>query len=84
MGRIERNITPGYIDYFIEEGLLKTYCASMSFGYADFKKQMEKTFRVKYGQKDMLAKTRGPQMRANVIKIRRRDEADIEDDLPLE
>lgn len=84
MGRIERNITPGYIDYFIEEGLLKTYCASMSFGYADFKKQMEKTFRVRYGQKDMLAKTRGPQMRANVIKIRRRDEADIEDDLPLE
>ena len=84
MGRIERNITPGYIDYFIEEGLLKTYCSSMSFGYADFKKQMEKTFTVKYGQKDMLAKTRGPQMRANVIKIRRRDEPDIEDDLPVE
>lgn len=84
MGRIERNITPGYIDYFIEEGLLKTYCASMSFGYADFKKQMEKTFTVKYGQRDMLAKTKGPQMRANVIKIRRKDEPETEDTLPVE
>ena len=75
MGRVERYMTPGMIDYYIEEQLLKTYCASMSFGYADFKKQMEKIYEVQYSKKDLLSKTKGPQMRVNVIKIRRREES---------
>jgi hypothetical protein len=37
--------------------------------YDDFKKQMEKMFRVKYSKKDMLGKTNGPSMRVNAMHI---------------
>ena len=70
-GRVERGVTPGYIDFFIEEQLLKAYCSGMSFGYSDFRKQLEKLYRVNYVKKDMLSKTKGPQMRVNTIKISR-------------
>ena len=79
-GRVERNITPGYVNFFIEEGLLKSYCSSMSFGYADFRKQMEKLHRVEYVKKDMLSKTKGPQMRVNAIKISRPESPLLEPD----
>ena len=51
--------------------MLKAYCSSMSFGYADFRKQLEKRYRVDYIKKDMLSKTKGPQMRVNTMKISR-------------
>jgi hypothetical protein len=41
----------------------------MSFGYADFKKQIERLYRVTYGKTDLMKKTRGPQMRVNAIRI---------------
>lgn len=84
MGRVERNVKPGFVDFYIEEQLLKTYCSSMSFGYADFKRQMEKETDVTYGKKDMLARTRGPAMRANVIKIRRTDAPPAEDSVSMD
>ena len=68
-GRVEHGVTPGHIEYSIEENLLKSYCASMSFGYADFKKQIERIYRVAYGKMDLMKKTRGPSMRVNAIKI---------------
>lgn len=72
MGRIEHGITPGYIDYFIEQSMLKACCANMSFGYADFKRQLGSQFKVtELSKKDMTAKTRGPQMRVAVLKISR-------------
>lgn len=85
MGRIEHGTTPGYIDYFIEERLLKAFCSSVSFGYADFKKQLESLFAVTHiSKKDMTARTKGPQMRVSVIKISRRvDEEDLQAILPL-
>jgi len=68
-GRVELGFTPGRSLYYIEEQLLKRFCASMSFGYTDFKKQMA----IKYGayatKKDMLHGTRGPSMNVNVLKI---------------
>lgn len=79
-GRVERNIVPGYINFYIEEQLLKSYCSSMSFGYADFRKQMESQHRVEYVKKDMLSKTKGPQMRVNAIKISRPETPLIETD----
>lgn len=79
-GRVERNVVPGFINFFIEEQLLKSYCSSMSFGYADFRKQMEALHRVEYVKKDMLSKTKGPQMRVNAIKISRPESALLEDD----
>lgn len=72
MGRVEHGITPGYIDYFIEESMLKACCANMSFGYSDFKLQLGRVCKVtQVAKKDMTAKTRGPQMRVSVLKISR-------------
>jgi hypothetical protein len=85
MGRIEHGITPGFTDYFIEERLLKAFCSSMSFGYSDFKRQLELMCAVTHmPKKDMMAKTKGPQMRVPVLKITRRiDEDDPENPLSL-
>jgi hypothetical protein len=85
MGRIEHGVTAGCIDYFIEERLLKAFCSSMSFGYSDFKRQLEGLFIVTHmAKKDMMAKTKGPQMRVPVLKITRRiDEDDPENPLSL-
>lgn len=68
-GRVEHNVTPGHVNYFIEEQLLKSYCSSMSFGYSDFKEELERMYTIDYIKKDMLSKTKGPQMRVNTIKI---------------
>jgi hypothetical protein len=74
MGRIE-HVTPHHVDYFIEEQLLKNHCASMSFGYADFKRQLEKMtpdgYEVRFGaKKDLLSRTDGPSLRVNVMHLR--------------
>jgi len=83
LGRVEHELMrPGYVDYFIEEQLLKQHCVSMSFGYPDFCKQLEALWAVTYVKKDMLAKTNGPPMRVNVIHISRKKELD-DDTVPL-
>ena len=85
MGRIEHGVTVGCVDYYIEERLLKAFCSTMSFGYADFKRQLEEQFNVSYmPKKDMMARTKGPQMRVPVLKITRRmDEEDITHQLSM-
>ncbi len=84
LGRIEHNtMQEGYVEYFIEEQLLKQHCVSMSFGYADFKAQLERQFRVAYVKKDLLAKTNGPTMRVNVMHISRKSEDLDADQLSL-
>jgi hypothetical protein len=84
MGRIEHGVTPGYIDYYLEERLLKAYCATMSFGYADFRRQLEGMFSVTHmPKKDMMAKTRGPQMRVSVLRISRREDEEALSQLSL-
>jgi len=85
MGRIEHGVSVGYVDFFIEERVLKSYCSNHSFGYATLKAHLEKQFVVSYiGKKDMLAKTNGPAMRVSVIKITRvEDELDAEIKNPL-
>lgn len=80
-GRVEHNTSPGYTDFFIEEQLLKAYCSSMSFGYADFKRQLEAMYRISYMRKDMMSKTKGPPMRVNVMRINR---PNTDDDLAAE
>lgn len=77
LGRVEHGMTSGYVDYFIEEQLLKSYCASTSFGYASFKRQLEDQFPIEYLKKNMTAKTKGPPMRVTVMRVRRKmDEVD--------
>jgi len=72
-GRVEKGFTPGHIDYYIEEQLLKAHCVTMSYGYKDFKEGLEKlpNYKINYVRKDMLSKTRGPTMRVNVMQITR-------------
>ena len=72
-GRVEHGFTPGHEDNFNEEQLLKQHCVSMSYGYKDFKEQLERlpNYKIKYLRKDMLSKTRGPTMRVNVMQITR-------------
>jgi hypothetical protein len=81
LGRIEHGSThPDYIEYFIEEQLLRKHCASMSFGYADFKNKMEAAqksggYEVRFGiKKDMLARTDGPALRVTCMHLRLRKE----------
>ena len=75
LGRVEHGLmSPGYREFFIEEQLLKKHCVSMSFGYDEFKAQMEETFRCKYVKKDMLSRTNGPAMRVNTMHISFREE----------
>jgi hypothetical protein len=85
MGRIEHGVTVGCTDYYIEERLLKAFCASLSFGYSDFKKQLEQLFNVSYmAKKDMMSRTKGPNMRVPVLKITRRiDEEELTSTIPL-
>lgn len=75
LGRVEHGLmAPGYREFFIEEQLLKKHCVSMSFGYDEFKAQMEETFRCKYVKKDMLSRTNGPAMRVNTMHISFKEE----------
>lgn len=84
-GRVERGFTPGRTDFFIEEQLLKRFCASMSFGYSDFKTQMSAKYQAHPTKKDMLKGTKGPAMNVNVLKISvpSRDDEDAEGQVPV-
>ena len=69
-GRVEHEVAPGYVDFYIEEQQLKAHCAAMGFSFSDFKRDIENIYRVQYIPKfDLLRKTNGPPMRVNVVKI---------------
>jgi len=84
MGRIENGVTAGYVDYYVDERQMKAFCATMSFGYADFRKQMEQQFAVTYmPKKDLMGRTNGPHMRVAVMKISRRVDEETALQLPV-
>lgn len=69
-GRVEHDVAPGYVDFYIEEQQLKGHCAAMGYGYLDFKAELELKYAVQYIRRfDLLRKTNGPPMRVNVLKI---------------
>lgn len=72
-GRVEHDFTPNHIDYYIEESQLRQHCSSMSYGYKDLVDQLSRmpNYKLTFMKKNMLAKTRGPEMRMAVIKISR-------------
>jgi hypothetical protein len=79
MGRVEHGIDkPGFVDYFIEESVMRSHCVSMSYGYEDFRRQIAtiEGYSVKVLRKDMMARTKGPQMRVHALCISRREELD--------
>jgi hypothetical protein len=70
MGRVEHGVNPGYVDYYIEERLLRAYCSNMSFSYATFKTEIAQSFIVQQvPKKDMTAKTDGPPMRVATLRL---------------
>jgi hypothetical protein len=88
MGRVEHGVTAGHVDFYMEERLLKSFCSNMSFGYANFVRQLQDIFSVSYvRKKDMMSKTSAPPMRVSAIHISRKitdtDETII-NPLPLE
>lgn len=77
-GRVEKHAATGIIDYFIEERELKAFCSAMSYGYAEFKQDMQETFArdkkgtISYLRKNLLAGTKGPAMSVRVIHIQQK------------
>ena len=73
MGRVEHGVTAGHVDFYMEERLLKSFCSNMSFGYANFVRQLQDIFSVSYvRKKDMMSKTSAPPMRVSAIHISRK------------
>lgn len=74
LGRVEKEVTPGWTDFYVEERLLKRHCASMSFGYNDFMEGIAKTCSTERVQKNMTQGTRAPAMRLAAVRFRRKTE----------
>lgn len=75
MGRIEHGtMKPGYVEFYVEEHLLRRHCAAMSFGYADFRQQMLAMKRQEYAArfgvtKDLLSRVPGPSLRVSAMHL---------------
>jgi len=72
-GRVEYEVVPGYVDYYIEIKMLQVHCASVGRSYLDFAKELAKSpgMLVVEGRRDLLAGTKGPAMRVRCLKISR-------------
>ncbi len=84
MGRVEHQVSKvGHVEFFIEEQVIKAHCVAMSFGYDRFKQQIAGTpgYVVQFMRKDMMARTKGPQMRVRALSLSRPVSAD--DDIEL-
>jgi len=71
-GRVEKSQAAGWISYYIEERELKGFCSSLSYGYNEFKRDIEAECPVEYTRKDLLSGTKGPTMLVRVIHIKQR------------
>jgi hypothetical protein len=83
MGRVEHQVSKvGHVEFFVEEQVLKSHCVALSFGYDRFKKTISSTpgYVVQFMRKDMMARTKGPQMRVRAMCISRpvSDDDDLE------
>jgi len=78
MGRVEIDVRNAVKEIFIEEKLLRQHCAAMSYGYTDFKRQMDKLvserrsvgklYGIRFDQrKNMTAGTDAPEMRVSTL-----------------
>ena len=82
-GRIEYNTTPGQVDIYIEEKLMKVFCASVNRSYADFVKELEQIKILKHTRRDLMAGTNSPPLRAQCLHISRPIEPDDPPPTPL-
>lgn len=72
-GRVEKTFNSQWIEYFIDEKELKAFCSSLSYGYAEFKRDIANTYPVSYGTKNLLMGTKGPSMRVRCIYLRQNE-----------
>ena len=79
-GRVEYDMRPGWIDYYIELATFKRYCATRNYGFSAIKTELEKTMVVELKRKDLLSKTGGPEMFVNCLKISKQIAPDAQDD----
>jgi hypothetical protein len=77
-GRVEKGTMEGWIDYYIEERELKSFCSSMSYGFEEFKRDIGKDCIIRYGRKDLLAGTKGTSMSVRCLHIRQRAETSLD------
>lgn len=70
-GRVEYDITPGWVDYYIEVNMLKRYCATRNWSYLELQRQLSDTMIAVETRKDILARTNGPSMRVLCLKVSR-------------
>jgi hypothetical protein len=69
LGRVEHDKSPGWVDFFIEEQLLKRHCSLFGYGYKDFQQELEQRFKVTYMKKNMLMDTGGPALTVKAMHI---------------
>jgi hypothetical protein len=70
-GRLERNVTPGYTDFYVEVKMLRMHCAELGVGYSEFLEELGHSATLSEGRKDLLAGTPAPSMRVLCIKVSR-------------
>ena len=72
-GRIEYNVTPGHVDYYIEVRTLKLHCADNSTSYEAFLKELQSLERttVQVCRKNLLSGTKGSDMKVQCVRITR-------------
>lgn len=68
-GRIERDVRPGFNDFFIEIATFKQYCGSRNKSYKSVVEELGRSMIVTESRRDLLAKTGGPEMRVNCLHI---------------
>jgi len=68
-GRIEYDIRPGWVDYFIELTTFKRYCGERNHGFNAVLTELRQSMVVREGRKDLLAKTGGPKMYVKCLLI---------------
>jgi hypothetical protein len=68
-GRIEYNTTPGYVDIFIEEKLMRIFCAEVNRSYQGFCNELEALKILKHTRRDLLAGTNGAELRVQCLHI---------------
>lgn len=84
-GRIEYDVQPGWVDYYIEINLLRRYCAQRNWNYSELFRRLQDPTVVATSKvvvtelrKNVLAKTNGPEMSVKCLKISKmiQDEAE--------
>jgi len=70
-GRVEYEVVPGFIDFYVEIRMLKAHCADMNRSYIDFVKELQGIAVLSEVRKDLLANTKGPSLRVKALKISR-------------